>query len=115
MVGVRNRGCRRRKNFCFEFDSIVKILLSRDVFAISCTLIFIIVTYVEIEISLCTFDDDIEGVAALDNKYRHSTLTRKGHGSAVVSATVLFLRPGFQDRNGKKKNNIVHKHRSITI
>ena len=25
---------------------------------------------------------------------------------------VRFLRPGFQDRNGKKKkNNIVHKHR----
>ena len=25
---------------------------------------------------------------------------------------VLFLRPGFQDRDGKKKNNIVYKHRS---
>lgn len=61
MFKVRNRGCRRRKNFCFEFDSIVKIPFSWDVFVISCTRIFIIVTYVEIEISLCTFDNDIEG------------------------------------------------------
>lgn len=61
MFKVRNRGCRRRKNFCFEFDSIVKIPFSWDVFVISCTRIFIIVTYVEIEISLYTFDNDIEG------------------------------------------------------
>ena len=29
---------------------------------------------------------DINVVAALDNKYRHSTLTSNGHGSNVVSA-----------------------------
>ena len=39
-------------------------------------------------------------MAALDNKYRHSTLTSNGHGSAVVSA-LRFERsgPGFDSRN----------------
>ena len=46
-----------------------------------------------------SIDKSIHTVAALDNKYRHSTLTRNGHGSAVVSA-LGFERsgPGFDFR-----------------
>ena len=47
-------------------------------------------------------------VAALDNKYRHSTLTSNGHGSAVVSVVARFSGQRWKEN----KNNIVHKQRS---
>ena len=48
---------------------------------------------------LCTVFFLNGGVAALDNKYRYTTLTKNGHGSEVVSA-LGFKRsgPGFDSR-----------------